>query len=160
MVGENREPKHRMNDWLRFLGIVLYLFSNCFLMVEPQQRHLPACHRIFGLSPGRWRWRLGHMATRMKPHSPELSLLLRIRSNRSDESNTSQYSTILRKIREHLRDGVKQTVRGAAFQARLNDDDEDGLVNGTYECALRMALIWRCGWVPIVHRTEIELAER
>ena len=82
-------------------------------------------HDLSEFKHGIW---LGNMSSWMKPHAPELSYALRSRGNDAARNDISQYPEVLREIREYLRDGVKQTVRGAAFQTLVDDEDEDGLL--------------------------------
>lgn len=67
---------------------------------------------------------LAQMASWISPHSAELSLMLYSKSNNPEEQQISAYPAVLRDTRRYLRDGMKQTVRGGAFQATLEDEEE------------------------------------
>lgn len=67
---------------------------------------------------------LAQMASWIKPHSAELSLMLYTKSNNTEEQHISSYPAVLRDIRRYLRDGLKPTVRGGAFQAKFDDEEE------------------------------------
>ena len=71
---------------------------------------------------------LYNLATWIRPHSPELALMLKTKANDSVLNHFSTYPTVLREIREHLRDGVRdRTVRGNAFAAIADDQEDDGV---------------------------------
>ena len=68
-----------------------------------------------------WLYNLG---TWIRPHSPELALCLKQKASDPLQNHFSTYPTVLREIREHLRDATRdRTVRGNALAAVAADPE-------------------------------------
>lgn len=90
-----------------------------------------AANRRYDLSEWKQGVWLVDLAKWMRDEYPELSLMLKMKARDPESNNISNYPTILRDIRDHLRETSRpKTVRGHAMAATYDEPNDDEEVEG------------------------------